>query len=236
MKNKYTILFTLLASASICQAQFRLLRGIDEIGIIGGVSAVNLRGSEQFERGKQTKLGYIFGIDLKLNLSNPARFKLSSKILFELKGNQQKLLVNYFDEIDQIEKKGYFESTINLNYASLPVNVECYIDKKLKLYTITGIFASYLQNAVTIQENFFGTYRISQSKITDIKNYDLGITFGFGYRFLFTKKYLVAFELNNKIGFTDVSNQDAAMSTTPIMNTNAISFNVIFSTKRTKKL
>lgn len=227
------LILTLIITES--QAQLKIIKNIEEIGIIGGLSSVALRGGSGINEGKQFQHGYGFGFNFKFDFFKSQKMRIDSRLLLDRKGGAQKVLVSYTDPIDQVDKKGFLEASITLDYVTLPISLEYSFTRTGNMYVLFGLYGSYL-NRGQLEINRPYSNQRSVSQINNYDNFDFGISSGFGYKIPLSEKYRIHIELINYLGIHDISNQSASTSTTPVVRTNSFLFSLIFSKKHRKPI
>lgn len=200
-KTIIVILLLLEASCSVYAQLGRVLRSVDEVEILGGPSLISIRGVE-FEDYIKKKVGYTVGIGGKWHIKN--RTALKSYLIFERKGFNQKVDVNYFDE-DLQPQKGKLDYTWNLNYATIPIVLQQYFDKRNSFFIETGPYFSYLLKGQSIASYSWRDGKEFGDLKKMVRNFDLGLNFFLGYKIPFNDNNLfIEMRIETNYGLIDI--------------------------------
>lgn len=140
------------------------------------------------EDNTSSNSGVAFGATADYYFNN--RWSLRSGLVFNKMGG----------EYDNIGGKGKWED--KLNYLSIPLNANWHFGSTRKWNLNFGFSPSFLLNAEVIDPAGNST-GISGS---DIKSFQLGFTFGIGYKIEVTKKFGILIDYQGFVGLTNINN------------------------------
>ncbi|GHN00659.1 hypothetical protein WSM22_21480 [Cytophagales bacterium WSM2-2] len=211
----------------------KLLQRIDAIGVTGGTGVIALIGSSIYDGGSGTLPVQNFGVDLRFSLKENSRLKLNTKIMMERLGlKTERSLVNWNESTLNLET-GLKTATMNLDYITVPLSAQYYFTKKMNWYLSAGLFGgAFVKGRLTVETSFISmTSKITYDEAYSIKKYNMGGTLGIGYQANIGASYLLFLELNSRLGFMNISNQDPSLPTSTQARTSALSFSISFCRK-----
>lgn len=169
--KKHLLSVVLILIVINLQAQFRLLKSINEVEILAGPSLVSLSG-KFWEEGQVNKVGFStgFGLDFKISRT----FSFSPKILFELKGAGRVNETLYYDSLTSTYKAGKIESSTDFYFFSLPLLVRYKFGQKIRFYIEGGGYLSYLVKQQYKSHSLFNGKKVEINGIDDWERCDFG--------------------------------------------------------------
>jgi hypothetical protein len=214
-------LLIFLLTAISANAQFRVLKNIDEIEFTMGPSFVSLYNENITDNLRQPKIGYSAKIGLLYSLNE--NFSVNINFLFQRKGLKTKYEVSYYDpSIDSTNcqcttSQGFQENNSSLDYLMIAPLMR-FFPRKTNLYIDVGPFAGYLLKAKTKTTNLWDHTNYYGNGNDSFKKTDFGIIISFGYRVQIKDGTHLILELTDSIGLLNVS------TTSTNTTTNAFSF------------
>jgi hypothetical protein len=211
------ILITFKAEAQIGG----FLKSIDEVEIIGGLSSVSIRGSDEVGEGRQSMLRPYIGVNLKFTFSD--QISLLSGLDYNIKGGRQIIDVTYYDEPSNTEKKGQVEYINEFRYLAIPINIRYNFLKKRILFIECGGYYGILFRESTTRVELFSGYKQTSVRTEMYKN-DFGIQGGIGLNLPVRNRLSALFKMTYCMGLADISNFYPPMFTHHVIKTNSTSF------------
>ncbi len=160
---KTAVLFLFFLTFSLWDASSQKHPQFSHIGAGGGVNFAGIRGGgnyDSFDKNIGVNIGF------KGNYSFSDLFSLGAEVCFEQKG-----------AVDEA-----FDINTNLSYLTLPFYIKWGLGDKSRFFLISGVYGSYLLNAVKKGEKRVdGRYVSVNDDLSDsFRSYDAGIVLGGG--------------------------------------------------------
>jgi hypothetical protein len=160
-----------------------------------------------------------YAIGLGVNRSIGPRLEIGTKLLWEAKGSRmQHVYPLYFPQ-----QSDYVQGT-RMNYITLAVMVQCFMDRKHRTYGGLGVSGGWL----THDENYTYFYDIN-GKLTDyyqsgiydtFVNFEAGLIATAGYRLRLAGSLFLNFQVIGNLGVTDIEVDFEPLNTYPLSNAN----------------
>ena len=183
MKKFLSALITLISFVSV-NAQSKEKGTIEITPKIGSSNFHQYYNGDRFEFNLDSNSGVAFGATADYYLNN--RWSLRSGLVF----NKMGFKYNFF--VAREEK---------LNYLSIPLNANWHFGSTRKWNLNFGFSPSFLLNAELIDSE--GNHiKIPKS---DLKSFQLGLTFGIGYKIEITKKFGILLDYQFFEGLTNIN-------------------------------
>lgn len=199
----FLIPVTLFTSVS-SHAQFHVLRGIDEIEILGGPSLVTF-GGEDWESNK-IKIGYSAGLGAAWKLKEKSAIVV--KLLSERKGIKFSYETTYFDD-DMQQHTGKVTRITNLNYLTVPITFRYFFDPRNQFLVEIGAYISYLYKAQAVTESSWRSKDVYNRK-NDFTEFDSGLSLLIGYTHPFNNNISIKFWVNGGYGLVKIGDESGA--------------------------
>jgi hypothetical protein len=193
-----------MSSALASYAQLgRLIRSMDEIEILAGPSLVTLRGGERLERGREAKVGYLFGLGMRHQIND--KVSIGGKLLFDHKGMKQSYTVQYLDN-NGIEQFGKYQGNQNFNFLTIPVLSRFLIGSKKSFFAEAGGFVSYLLQEKTSFNNPNNGFIYTTTNTHNYKPIDAGLSAGMGFIAPMSGKFRLSMQFLVNAGMVNINN------------------------------
>jgi hypothetical protein len=195
--NKHLLVFTALITFGFTKAQIKE-KGTIEITPKIGTS--NFYENNEDDATKYNS-GVEFGATVDYYFNN--RWSLRSGLIADKMGGKYKISFADYDPIVNGDTTIYFED--KLNYLSIPINANWHFGSTRKWNLNFGLSPSFLTSA-----NIVINGKESKIPSSDIESFQLGLTYGIGYKIEINKKFGILIDTQFFNGLTNINKSSEA--------------------------
>ncbi|MBC7456801.1 MAG: PorT family protein [Bdellovibrionaceae bacterium] len=181
-----------------------------DIGVIGGVARITLRGNEIMDNNHRPAFGFIAGLSAQYNWKTVS---LVTNVLLERKGSVIAMPLTDANG-NQI---GSYNLTNALDYITLPLMIRKSFGNKIKFFANAGSYVAYLRAA-----EYRNSLVLIQSNKAFFKKEDVGLCFGIGLSFPLSNSMGFTAEIRNNLGLINISDVPVNNNVTIKTNSSAL--------------
>jgi opacity protein-like surface antigen len=146
-------------------------------------------------------IGYSGGFNVQYHIKNG--FSLGTGLTFDRKGTATDIVFRDLEGIDL----GVADFKMNYDYLVLPL-LGTIANKKDNFYFTTGPYVGYLLRYMTKVESMEDHSKIKNNYTKDSKRFDVGWTFGLGFKIAIGSNFKLNLGIRDNLGFVNLSEND----------------------------
>ncbi|AEA44587.1 porin family protein [Fluviicola taffensis] len=225
MKQSLTIIFLFILVTTSLRAQVNKF----DLGFEGGPNVCKIKGNKVPFLKYESIIYGSFALTFQYNL--PKLFSVRAAIGYERKGHQMEIQVT--DENGTFIDNSIFQS--QFNYITLPILARFSFGKNIKFFLNAGAYGGFLFKEVDRIAETEHFKAINQTNTKNFKQFDYGLTGGFGLSVPIKTRWNVSLELRNNFGLVNISSLPLSNNGQVITNTTNILMGVSYKLGLRKK-